>query len=69
MKAFLWTRAVARGVFGTSRFWLVVAIFMGAVKLKDKFLNKGEELVFREELKPGQSFLVTNLTADATMEA
>ena len=61
MKTFLWTRAVARGIFGTSRFWLVVAIFMGAVRLKDRFLNKGPEVVYAEKLGPGQSLVITNL--------
>jgi hypothetical protein len=69
VKTLLWTRAVARGVFGTSRFWLVVAIFMGAMKLKDRFLDNGPETVYSEKLEPGKALLITNLEPATTMEA
>ena len=42
--------ALGRGVFGESRFWLVVAIVMGVRFVVRKLGGDGPELLFSEEL-------------------
>jgi hypothetical protein len=52
-----------RGLRGGSRGW--TAVWVGAFALRQirkRTGRSGEEIVFREELKPGESFIVTHTT-------
>jgi hypothetical protein len=50
--------AVSRGVFGESRFWLVVAVIIGARFVVRKLGGDGPELLYSEELGPGDRLLI-----------
>ena len=50
--------AMSRGVFGERRFWLVVAVFMGVRFVVRKLGGDGPQLLFSEELLPGERLLI-----------
>jgi len=50
--------AVGRGVFGESRFWLVVAIAMGVRFAVRKLSGEGPETLFSGELGPNDRLLI-----------
>ena len=50
--------AIGRGVFGESRFWLVVAIAMGVRFVVRKLAGEGPELLFSEELGPNDRLVI-----------
>jgi hypothetical protein len=50
--------AVGRGVFGESRFWLVVAIGMGVRFAVRKLAGDGPETLFSGELGPNDRLLI-----------
>jgi hypothetical protein len=50
--------AIGKGVFGESRFWLVVAIGMGVRFVVRKLAGEGPELLFSEELGPSDRLLI-----------
>ena len=60
MAGFIRRTAVAKGVFGNSRFWLVLAIFIYGRRLMRRLLGDAPETVFSEELQPGQSLLISH---------
>jgi hypothetical protein len=49
--------AVRRGVFGESRFWLVVAVVLGA-RFVVRRIAEGPEVLYSEELEPGDRLLI-----------
>lgn len=53
-------RAIRRGVFGTSRPWLVVAVLSTGYRVFRKLVAKEESVVLREELKPGESLVISH---------
>jgi hypothetical protein len=50
--------AVSRGVFGESRFWLVIAIVMGVRFVVRRLAGSEAELLFAEELGPNDRLLI-----------
>ncbi|MBA3652905.1 MAG: hypothetical protein H0W70_01785 [Actinobacteria bacterium] len=50
--------AVAKGVFGESRFWLVVALAMGVRLVVRRLSGSGPELLYSEELGPKDRLLI-----------
>lgn len=59
---------VRRGLLGGSRTWLVVGGAAFAVRLLRKLAGSEEQVVYREELRPGEAVVVAN-GRDAMMEA
>jgi hypothetical protein len=55
--------AVRRGVFGSSRGWLAVAIATWSFRHARRLIAKHEAVVLREELRPGESLLITHTTS------
>jgi hypothetical protein len=51
--------AVGRGVFGESRFWLVVAVVMGVRFVVRKLAGDGPQVLFSEELGPSDRLLIS----------
>jgi hypothetical protein len=51
---------IRRGVFGTSRPWLVVAILTTGARLVRRLVAKEEDVVLRETLQPGETLLITH---------
>jgi hypothetical protein len=50
--------AIGRGVFGESRFWLVIAIAMAARFVMRRLGGDGPEVLFSEELGPDDRLLI-----------
>jgi hypothetical protein len=50
--------ALSRGVFGESRFWLVIAVVMGVRFVVRKLSGDGPKLLFSEELQAGERLLI-----------
>lgn len=53
---------LVRGVLGGSRPWLAVAVAGAGFRLLKRMVGKQPEVVFREELKPGQAVVISHLT-------
>ncbi|HEX2701755.1 MAG TPA: hypothetical protein VHM89_16250 [Acidimicrobiales bacterium] len=60
MRRLLLARALRRGLFGGSRFWTVVGTLGVAMKLLRKITRDEPEVAFCEELRPGQTLLISN---------
>lgn len=57
----LQTRGVARGVLGTSRGWFWVAVVAWGVRHARRAVGSEYEVVYRGELKPGETIDITHL--------
>lgn len=68
MAGYVRRTAVARGVLGESRFWLVVAILIYGRRLIRRFLGDTPKVVFSHELRPGETLLISH-DRDAKLEA
>lgn len=53
--------AMAKGLLGGSRFWLGVWVAAAGGRALRKFARKEPEVVYREDLPPGQSLVITHL--------
>jgi hypothetical protein len=52
-----------RGLRGGSRAWTAVWLTAFAARqIRKRSGRKGEEVVFRQELQPGESFIITHTT-------
>lgn len=49
-----------RGLLGGSPFWLVVGALVGALRLIRRLTGSGPQVVYREELAPGQSLVISH---------
>jgi hypothetical protein len=49
-----------QGLLGGSRFWLVVGGVAGAIRLIQRSNERENQIVFSEELKPGESFVIAH---------
>ena len=63
---FAWRNAVQKGLFGGNRTWMTVFAVMGAAKVMRRIAGRTQDIVYREELKPGQGLVITHL-ADETL--
>jgi hypothetical protein len=45
---------------GTSRVWTVVAIFAGALRLKQWLNRRASTVVYSEELQPGETLVIAH---------
>jgi hypothetical protein len=57
--------AVSRGVFGESRFWMVVAVFFGVRFVVRKLGGDGPKTLFSTEIAPGDTFVIGPVSDDA----
>lgn len=53
---------LTRGLLGGSRVWLTLGAAAVAVRALARLATKEPEVVFSEELPPGQSLVITHLT-------
>lgn len=58
MLRFLVRRGLRRGLMDGSRAWLVAGAAAGVVMLARRVLDEPPEVVFREQLEPGDGLLV-----------
>ena len=57
----LFKARLLRGVLEGSRMWLVLGAVVAVKRLAERGRPQGPDLIFREELHRGQSFLITHL--------
>ena len=57
--AMLRHNALAKGVFGGRRGWMVVGAFLWDPRLIKRFMGRQEEVLTTERLKPGQTVTIT----------
>jgi hypothetical protein len=53
------SQGLAKGVFGTSRFWLVVAGVTWGIRALSWALRPREDTVFRQAIQPGQTLTIS----------
>lgn len=53
-----------RGVLGGSRAWTVVGIVAFALRALGRMAARKPEIVYREELQPGRTLVVSHLSRD-----
>lgn len=58
----LQSRGVQRGVMGSSRAWFWIAVLSWGVRRGRRLVGGEPEVVFRGELKPGQTLDISHLT-------
>ena len=51
-----------RGLLGGSRAWFLMWAVAGAFKMLAKLVRKEPEVVYNEDLQPGESLVITHLT-------
>ena len=56
--ALLRQNAIAKGVLGGRRGWLVVGAFMWGPRLVRRFMGRQEEMLTTERLKPGETITI-----------
>ena len=64
MLGFLFRNGLRRGFLGNSRPWLIIGIVAGGLRLLGRITRRQEKVVFREELKPGTSLVLTHGTEE-----
>ena len=57
---YVWLIAVRRGFFGGQRTWMIVFAVMGATKALRRIAGNTQEVVYSEELLPGQALVITH---------
>ena len=60
MRRLLLGRAIRKGFLGGSRFWTVVGTLGLAMKVLRKLTRDEPEVAFCEELRPGQTLLISH---------
>lgn len=56
----VWRAALRRGLFGGSRFWMVVFAGIAAARVFRRLSGSEPDTVYCEALAPGQALLVTH---------
>ena len=62
MAGFLLRTGIRRGVLGGRKSWQVIAAVGLVLRVLKKMGGREEKVVFSEELKPGQSLVITHET-------
>ena len=57
---YIWLIAVRRGFFGGQRTWMTVFAVMGATKALRRIAGNTQDVVYSEELLPGQALVITH---------
>jgi hypothetical protein len=58
----LQARGVQRGILGSSRTWMWIAVGSFIIRRVRRFAGSEPQIVFRGELKPGQTLRIDHLT-------
>ena len=56
----IWRASVRKGFFGGQQTWMTVFAVLGAVKAFRRFAGSTPDLVYSEELAPGQALVITH---------
>ncbi len=57
----LWPRAWRRGLLGGEQAWMAVFLVLGGVRVVRWLSRSGDGVVYREELRPGESVVIEHL--------
>lgn len=60
LRRYLWASAVRKGFFGGQRYWMAGLAVVSAVKAFRRLAGGTHDVVYCEELKPGQALVVTH---------
>ncbi len=63
MLAFLRRTGLKRGILGGNRVWMVIGVIAWSLRLLSWAWKRKEEVVFLEEMRVGDSFLITKRAA------
>jgi hypothetical protein len=55
-----WRTSVRKGFFGGQQTWMTVFAVVGAVKAFRRFAGGTPDVVYTEELAPGQALIITH---------
>ena len=58
MLAFLRRRGMLKGVLGGNRYWTLIWVVTALVGLIKRFTGDKPEIVYREELQPGDALVI-----------
>ena len=56
----VWRAAVRNGLWGGQRHWMTLFAVLATVKVVRRLTGSVQEVVFTEELKPGEAFIITH---------
>ena len=56
----IWRTSVRKGFFGGQQTWMTLFAVIGAVKAFRRFAGSTPDLVYSEELAPGQALVITH---------
>ena len=56
----IWRTSVRKGFFGGQQTWMTVFAVVGAVKAFRRFAGGTPDVVYTEELAPGQALIITH---------
>lgn len=57
---YIWLNAVRKGFFGGQQTWMTVFVVIGATKVLRRVSGSTQEVVYSEELRPGQALVITH---------
>jgi hypothetical protein len=61
LERLLWPRAWRDGLLGGSQAWTAVFVVIGGVRVIRWLSRPGDGVVYREELRPGESLTISHL--------
>jgi hypothetical protein len=64
MLRLLTRNGLRRGLLGGSRPWLLIGVAAGGLRLLGRITSNDEKVVFREELAPGTSLVISHGTEE-----
>lgn len=56
----LWRTSVRKGFFGGQRSWMTLFAMVGVVKAFRRVAGSTQDVVYREELLPGEALVITH---------
>ena len=60
LQGMIWRAAIRKGFWGGQRNWMTLFAVIAAVKAVRRLAGSTQEIVFLEELPPGQALLITH---------
>ena len=60
IQGIIWRAAVRKGFWGGQRSWMTVFAVVATVKAVRRLAGSTQQVVYTEELKPGQALLITH---------
>jgi hypothetical protein len=61
LERILWPRALRKGLLGGDQRWTTVFLVLGGVRIIRRLTRDGDGVVYREELRPGESVSISHL--------